>query len=125
MKQLIRANLSPKDWEESLHLACLNGEDQRLVVNLVHLLRMGASKNRPMQTVVMKNLVSTLQKANNHHYVDLVKDISALFKNKLGPPNYSLLADIFGLAKEATATNHSYQIKIEQSRLLQASKTSI
>ena len=113
MKQLIRANLSPKDWEESLHSACLNGEDQRLVVNLVRLLRIGVSRHRPMQIMVIRNLVSKLQKANNHHYVDLVKDISALFKNELGPTNYSLLADIFGLAKETTAANHSSRIKID------------
>ena len=42
-----------------------------------------------------------------------MKDISALFKNELGPTNYSLLANIFGLAKETTAANHSSQIKID------------
>ena len=113
MKQLVRVVLSPKDWEESLHSACLNGEDERLVVNLVRLLRMGVSERSPMLIVVIRNLVSKLQKANNHHYVDLVKDISGLFKNELGPTNYSLLADIFGLAKETTAANHSSQIKID------------
>ena len=113
MKQLITAKFSPKDWEESLHSACLDGEDQRLVINLVRLLRMGVTERNPMQIEVIRNLVSKLQRANNHRYVDLVKDVSALFKNKLGPTNYYLLADIFGLAKETTAANHSSQIKLD------------
>jgi len=113
MKQLVRATLTPKEWEDSLHAACLNGEDQRLVISLVRLLRMGISERSPMQMLVIRNLVSKLQKANNHHYVDLVKDISGLFKNELGPTNYSLLADIFGLAKETTAAKHSSQIRID------------
>lgn len=113
MKQLIRAKFSSKDWEESLYSACLDGEDQRLVVNLVRLLRMGLSQRNPMQIEIIRNLVSKLQRANNHRYVDLVKDISALFKNELGPTNYYLLADIFGLAKETTAAKHSSQIKID------------
>ena len=112
MKPLVRATLTPKEWEDSLHAACLNGEDQRLVISLVRLLRMGISERSPMQMLVIRNLVSKLQKANNHHYVDLVKDISGLFKNELGPTNYSLLADIFSLAKETTAAKHSSQIRI-------------
>ena len=113
MKQLVRATLSPKEWEESLHAACLNGDDLSLVVNLVRLLRMGVSERHPVQVVVIRNLVSKLQRANNHNYLNLVKDISGLFKNELGPTNYSLLADIFGLAKETTAANHSSQIRID------------
>lgn len=113
IKQLVRATLSPKEWEESLHAACINGEDQRLETNLVRLLRMGVSERSPMQVLVIGNLVSKLQKGNNHHYVDLVKDISGLFKNELGPTNYSLLADIFGLAKETTAAQHSSQIRLD------------
>ena len=102
MKQLVRATLSPKEWEQSLHAACLNGEDLRLVVNLVCLLRMGVSERDPVQVMVIRNLVSKLQRANNHNYLNLVKDISGLFKNELGPTNYSLLA-----------ANHSSQIRID------------
>lgn len=65
MKQLIRAKFSSKDWEESLYSACLDGEDQRLVVNLVRLLRMGLSQRNPMQIEIIRNLVSKLQRANN------------------------------------------------------------
>ena len=113
VKQLVKTTLTLKDWEDNLHAACLNGEDQRLVINLVRLLSMGISERNPMQMLVIRNLVSKLQKANNHHYVDLVKDISGLFKNELGPTNYYLLADIFGLAKETTAAQHSSQIRID------------
>ena len=60
-----------------------------------------------MQILVLKNLTWKLQKRNNHHYVDLVKDISGLLKNELGPSNYALLADLFRLAKETTAAKHS------------------
>ena len=113
MKQLVKTTLTPKDWEDNLHAACLNGEDHRLVINLIRLLRMGISERSPMQLLVIRNLVSKLQRANNHHYVDLVKDISGLFKNELGPTNYYLLADIFGLAKETTAAQHSSQNRID------------
>ena len=71
------------------------------------------SERSPVQRLVIRNLVSRLQKANNHHYVDLVKDISSLFKNELGPTNYSLLADIFGLAKETMAAQHSSQTRLD------------
>ena len=106
--------MAPKDWGgDNIHAACLNGEDQRLVISLVHLLSIGISQCSPMQMLVIRNLVSKLQKANNRHYVDLVKDISGLFKNELGPTNYYLLANIFGLAKETTAAQHSSQIRID------------
>ena len=40
-----------------------------------------------------------------------MKDISGLFKNQLGPSNYTLLADIFGLARETTASKHASQLR--------------
>ena len=113
VKQLVRITLSKKEWEERLHDSCMNGEDQRLAIDLVCLLKMGISDSNPIQLMVIRNLVSKLQKANNHHYVDLVKDISGLFKNKLGQTNYSLLTDIFSLARETTAVRHSIQLKID------------
>lgn len=113
VKQLVRRTLTPTDWEESLHQACLSGEDQMLAINLVRLLKSGISARNPMQILVLKNLTSKLQKRNNHHYVDLVKDISGLFKNELGPSNYALLADLFGLAKETTAAKHSSNSRID------------
>lgn len=114
VKELVRKTLSPRDWEECLHQACLNGEDQMLVINLVPLMKSGISARNLMQILILKNLVSKLQKGNNHRYVDPVKDVSGLFKNELGPSNYALLADIFGLAKEMTAAKHSSsQLRLE------------
>jgi hypothetical protein len=112
VKQMVRRTLSQSEWEDSLHEACLNGEDQKLAIDLVRLMKMGISKSKPIQIMVLRNLVSKLKKGNNHHYVDRVKDISGLFKNELGPTNYALLADIFGLARETTAANHSSQSRL-------------
>jgi len=78
VKQMVKVTLQ-KDWEERLHDSCMNGEDQRLVIDLVRLLKMDISKSNPIQLMVMQTLVYKLQKANNHHYVDLVKDISRFF----------------------------------------------
>ena len=113
MNQPVKTRLTPKDWEDNLHALCLNREDRRLVINLLRLLRMGESERSPMQLLVIRNLVSKLQRANNHHYADLVKDISGLFKHELGPNNYHLLTDLFGLAKETTAVQHSSHIRID------------
>ena len=66
-----------------------------------------------MQVLVIRNLVSKLKRTNNHYYVDLVKDISGLFKNQLGPSNYALLADMFGLARETTASKHASQLRLD------------
>lgn len=66
VKQLVRRTLSPKEWEDSLHESCLNGEDQKLAIDLVHLLKMGTSKSNPIQILVLRNLVSKLKKGNNH-----------------------------------------------------------
>ena len=109
VKQMVKVTLSQKDWEERLHDICMNGEYQRLVIDLVRLLKMDISQSNPIQLMVIRNLVSKLKKANNHHYIYLVKDISGLFKNELGPTNNSLLAEIFRLAKETTAAKHSIQ----------------
>jgi len=88
-KQQVRRTLTPTNWKESLHKACLSGEDQRLAINLVCLLKSGISAWNPMQILVLKNLMLKLQKRNNHHYVDLVKDISGSFKNEHDPTNHA------------------------------------
>ena len=82
VKQVIRVALSPREW------------NQKLAINLVCLLKIGVSEKKPMQVLVIRNLVSKLKRTNNHHYVDLVEDISGLFKNQLGPSNYTLFADL-------------------------------
>lgn len=88
VKVLVRRTLTPRDWEESPHQACQNGDDQVLSINLVCLMKTGISERNPIQMLIIKNLTSKLEKGNNHHYVDLIKDLSWLFKNDLGLTNY-------------------------------------
>ena len=57
--KLIRIGLSPREREERLHDSCLNGEDQRLAIDLVRLLKMGVSEKNPVQMLVIRNLVSS------------------------------------------------------------------
>ena len=45
-------------------------------------------------------------KANNHHYVDIIKDISSLFKN------HAILSELFGLARESTAAKHTAGLQL-------------
>ena len=66
-----------------------------------------------MQVFVIRNLVSKLKRNNNHHYVDLVKDRRGLFKIQLGPSYYALLADMFGLARETTASKHASLLRLD------------
>ena len=58
VKQMVRIALSPREWEDRLHDSCLNGEDQRLAIDLVRLLRISVSKKNPVQVLVIRNLVS-------------------------------------------------------------------
>ena len=51
-------------------------------------------------------MVGKLKSKNNHHYIETIKDISALHKNKLRTRNYQILADIFKLASASSARNH-------------------
>ena len=74
---------------------------------------MGVSKTKPVQMMIIRNLTAKLRKGNNNHYVELVKDISSLFRNELGTTNYSLLADMFGLAGNTTASNHGKEERLD------------
>ena len=79
--------------------SCITGDEQKLVVDLVRLFSSGTGQKKPVQVLVLKHLVSKLLRNNSHHYVSLIKDLSGVFKNELGPTNYSLLAEVFGLAR--------------------------
>ena len=63
--------------------------------------------------MVIKNLVSRLLKANNHHYLNIIKDISSLLKNQLGPAHYAILSEVFGLARESTAAKHAASMRLD------------
>lgn len=76
-------------------------------------MKSGITKSNHMQIAILRNLVSKLKQGRNHHYVDILKDISGLFKNQLGPASYALLANIFCLPSETTAATHSSQSRLE------------
>ena len=62
--------MAPKDWEQRLHDSCSNGKDQRLLIDLIRLLKMGMSQS-------------------------------------------SLLANIFDLERETTASKHYNQLRLD------------
>ena len=71
------------------------------------------AQRKPVQILVLQNVVSKLLKNNNHHYASLIKDLRGLFKNQLGPTDYSLLAEAFGLARATMATNHGSETRLD------------
>ena len=99
----------PKSWSDLLLESCLKGDEAKLVEDLVNLFRSGVSQSNPVQVTVLRNLVSK----NNTKYVDIIKDLSALHKNRLGLKNYALLADIFGLPSGTTASKQVKSIRLE------------
>ncbi len=101
-----------KEWEEVLGESVENQDDVKFILDLVGLFKGNIAKNHPVQLTVMKNLVGKLKSKNNHKYLDIVKDISTLHKNRLGERNYSILADIFGLCGKTTASSHGGSEKL-------------
>ena len=92
---LTRIKLTVTEWERSLMESCLSCDEEKLIVDLICLFKMGMSKTKQVQMMIIRNLTAKLRKGNNNHYVELVKDISSLFRNELGTTNYSLLADVW------------------------------
>ena len=110
VKEMAKVKLASREIEDCLLDSCIAGDEQKLIIDLLRLLKSGATKRKPVQILVWQNLVSKLLKNNNHHYASIIKDLSALFKNELGPTNYSLLAEAFGLARATTAAKHGSEI---------------
>ena len=111
--ELSRVKLSRSEWERCLMDACLSCDEEKLIVDLIRLFKTGVSKTNPVQMTVIQNLTSKLSKRNNNHFVELIKDISGLFRNELGSTNYSLLADMFGLTGTTTASNHGKEERLD------------
>ena len=101
-----------REWEEVLGESVENQDDVKFILDLVGLFKGNIAKEHPIQITVMKNLVGKLKSKNNHKYLDIVKDISTLHKNRLGERNYSILADIFGLCGKTTASSHGRSEKL-------------
>ena len=111
-KELAKVQLAPRELEDCLLDSCIAGDEQKLVIDLIRLLKSDIAKKKPVQILVLQNIVSKLLKNNNHHYASLIKDLSGLFKNELGPTNYALLSEVFGLAKSTTASQHGREMRL-------------
>ena len=102
----LKAKRSSKDWEDLLVESCLKKDEAKLGVNLTSFLKENIAEKNPIQVDVIRNMAGKLKSKNYHHYIETIKDISALHKNKLGTRNYQILADIFKLASASSARNH-------------------
>ena len=109
---LLRVVRTHKDWEEVLVESVDNQDDAKFILDLVGLFKENIAREYPVQITVIKNLVGKLKSKNNHRYLDIVKDISSLHKNRLGERNYSIMADIFGLCGKTTASLNSGSNKL-------------
>ena len=123
LQEMAKVKLAPSEIEGCLLDSCIAGDDQKLVIDLVRLFQSGTANKHPVQILVLRNLASKLRKNNNHHYTALIKDLSGLFKNELGPTNYALLADAFGLARATTASRHSSETRLNPGINCQALET--
>ena len=106
LQEMAKVKLAPREIEGCLLDSCITGDDQKLVIDLVRLFQSGTANMNPLQVLVLRNLVSKLMTNNNHHYTSLIKDLTGLLKNELGPTNYALLAEVFGLARATTSSRH-------------------
>ena len=104
---LIKELNKPQKWTDLLLQSCLNDDEAKLVEDLVKLLQTGVSESKPIQITVIRNLVSKLKSKNNTKYVEIIKDLSAMHKNRLGLKNYALLANIFGLPSGTTVSQRA------------------
>ena len=123
LQEMAKVKLAPREIEGCLLDSCITGDDQKLVIDLVRLFQSGTANKKPVQVLVLRNLVSKLMKNNNHHYTSLIKDLSGLFKNELGPTNYALLAEVFGLARATTSSRHGSETRLDPGINCQALET--
>ena len=113
LQEMANVKLALREIEGCLIDSCITGDDQKLVIDLVGLFQSGTANKKPVQILVLRNLVSKVMKNNNHHYTSLIKDLSGLFKNELGPTNYALLAEVFGLARATTSSRHGSETRLD------------
>ena len=66
-----------------------------------------------LQFEVLKNLIRKMKSKTNHRYTSVIKDISALHKNRLSQNNYSLLQDLLGLCGKTIASLHASSDALE------------
>ena len=83
--------------------ACNTVNEEKLVTDLLGLV----NQPKTLQFEMLKNLIGKMKSKTNHRYTSIIKDISALHKNRLGQTNYSLLQDLLGLCGKTTASLHA------------------
>ena len=66
-KELAKVQLAPRELEDCLLDSCIAGDEQKLVIDLIRLLKSDIAKKKPVQILVLQNIVSKLLKNNNHH----------------------------------------------------------
>ena len=83
--------------------ACNTANDKKLVIDLLGLV----NQPKTLEFEVLKNLIGKMKSKTDHRYTSIIKDISALYKNRLGQTNYSLLQDLLALCGKTTASLHT------------------
>ena len=53
MMELSRVKLSKSEWGKWLMVACLSCEEEKLIVDLIRLLKVGVSETNPVQMTVI------------------------------------------------------------------------
>ena len=72
--------------------ACNTANEEKLVIDLLGLV----NQPKSLQFEGLKNLIGKMKSKTKHRYTSIIKDISALHKNRLGQTNHSLLQDLLG-----------------------------
>ena len=98
--------------QEHLLRYCEEGDRGRLITELMQLFHTNKDKENPIHLVLIRNLVSKLLRGNNHHYADLIIDISGLHRRVMGATKYVLTKNIFGLASETTCKRREQIVRI-------------
>ena len=63
--------------------ACNTANDEKLVIDLLGLV----NQLKTLEFEVLKNLIGKMKSKTDHRYTSIIKDISALYKNRLGQTN--------------------------------------
>ena len=95
------------------HQSSDQGDRKRLVDDLSALFKKDVDIQNPMQFTIINNLVGKLKSGRNHRFSGDMKNISKLYRNKLGRTNYNLCKQLFGLCSSTTCDNLSSGIKLQ------------
>ena len=109
-KSLQRFCYDRKSWEEMLSEACDSCNEEKLVIDLLALL---VQSPKTLQLEVLKNLIGKMKSGSNYRYTYMIKDISAIHKNRPRQTNYSILQDLIGFCGKAIAVAHAFKDQLQ------------